>query len=95
VPLYDDDQCAALGWPAPERGLQIAMFLDAYGLRERCHLFDVLRLRQHASADTIAAKADEGDDAYRQLVAQGRLAEIAANIEYAARSRNEWARFLK
>ena len=55
----------------------------------------MLQRRQRAVADTIAAKADEGDDAYRRLVAEGRLTEIAANIEYAARSCNEWARFLK
>ena len=94
VPLYDDGQCAGLGWPVRPRGPRIALFLDAYGLQDRGYLLDVPRRRKLAIRDTIARKAEEGDPAYQQLRAEGRLAEITANIHYAGRSHDEWAHFL-
>lgn len=95
VPLYDDDACAALGWPATPRGPRIAAFLDAYGLDDRSDMLNVLRRRQEAILATIACKAHEGDPAYLSLRSEGRLDEIATNMEYAARLHDEWARFLR
>lgn len=94
VPLYDDDTCAALGWPAAPRGPRIAGFLDAYRLDDRRDLLQVLRRRQEAIYATIACRADEGDPVYVSLRREGRLDHIAADMDYAARSHDEWARYL-
>jgi len=59
------------------------------------HPLNVLQQRQYAVADYLAGKADAGDEAFGLLVAEGLLAEIAANIEYSAKFRNRWARYLK
>jgi hypothetical protein len=95
VPLYDDETCAELGWPTAPRGPRIARFLDAYGLDDRRDLLSILRQRQEAIHATIAHRADQGDPVYVNLRREGRLDHIAGDMDYAARSRDEWMPYLQ
>lgn len=93
VPLYDDAQCARLGWPVRPRGPRIRLFLDAYGL-SGAGMLDVVRRRQEVTRATIEAWAAAGDEAFVDLLEEGRLNEIDANLSYLARSASGWASFL-
>jgi Ser/Thr protein kinase RdoA (MazF antagonist) len=61
VPLYDDDECVRVGWPAaPDRMARIRNFLAAYGVSpDAVQLRSVLRQRQAGYLEAVrAAHAD-------------------------------------
>ncbi len=91
VPLYDDAQCADLGWPIEPRQRRMQMFLDAYGLAGRGHILATIRRRQEVTRESIREWAAQGDPAYRRLVSKGRLQEITRNLAYAEACAGEWA----
>jgi hypothetical protein len=95
VPLYDDDQCAELGAPTEPRHRRMQKFLDAYGLVNRRHILSTLKRRQEVTLTSIRAWANEGEAAYRGLVAEGRLEEITHNLSYAAACAGDWAEALR
>ncbi len=91
VPLYDDEQCAELGWPIEPRHRRMQLFLDAYGLDDRMHILATIRRRQEVTQRSILAWADGGDPGYKKLVAEGRFEEIARNLAYVRAHAGDWA----
>lgn len=91
VPLYDDEQCIELGAPTEPRHRRMQLFLDAYGLDDRHGILATIRRRQQVTKASLRSWADQGNSEYQRLVAEGRLDEIARNLDYADSCASEWS----
>jgi len=95
VPLYNNDECRALGWPVLDRGRRLRRFCDAYGLDDRSQLLDTIDRRQRSLYDTLRLWGQAGVEGFAVMWMTGHGSGPLRDLDYLRRQRSTWQSFLE
>ncbi|MGM0852744.1 MAG: phosphotransferase enzyme family protein [Bacillota bacterium] len=69
---------------------RIQLFIEAYGERFEQDYIETVLQRIEGLCKTITRKANEGDPAFRKIIAEGHLVHYQKDIAFIKEYRNEW-----
>jgi len=94
VPLFDDETCARLEVPIPDRASRLRLFCDAYGLPDRSRLLETVCERLDVLIDTAPEWGIAGRPGWRDLWRDTKGAQWRSGRDYVAARAATWSRAL-